>query len=103
MRRSLRRRSSFGTGVRGVLAVGFGLAALGLFALAFSVWHYLTLQRETTVAELSFQAIGPQRFQARVATADGPPSSRRRSRSSIGSPRTTRRWAPPRTSYSATR
>lgn len=71
MRRCLRRRAGFGAGVRGVLAAGFGLAALGLFALALSVWHYLTLQREALVAELSFQALGPQRFQAQIVTADG--------------------------------
>ena len=71
MRRCLRRRAAFGAGVRGVLAAGFGLAALGLLALALSVRHYLALEREATVAELSFQSLGPQHFQARVITADG--------------------------------
>ena len=72
MRRCLRRRTALGAGVRGVLALGFGLAALGLFALALSIWHYLTLQRETMVADISFQSLGPpQRFQANVTTADG--------------------------------
>lgn len=71
LRRSLRRRAAFGAGLRSVLALGFGLAALGLFALALSVWHYLALERETTVADLSFQSLGPQRFQVQVVTADG--------------------------------
>lgn len=71
MRRSLRRRAPVGTGLRGLLALGFALAALGLFALALSIWHYLALERETTVAQLSFQSLGPQHFQARVVTADG--------------------------------
>lgn len=70
-RRSLRRRAALGAGVRGVLAAGFALAALGLFALALSVWHYLALERETVVAELSFQSLGQQHFQAQVLTADG--------------------------------
>lgn len=71
MRRSLRRRAPLGAGLRGVLALGFGLAALGLLALMLSIWHYLALERETTVAQLSFQSLGPQRFQAQVTTADG--------------------------------
>lgn len=71
MRRNRRRRAAFGAALRGVLAAGFGVAALGLLALALSVWHYLALERETMVAALSFQSLGPQRFQAQVITADG--------------------------------
>ena len=47
------------------------LAAIGLIGLALSLHHYLTLEREVTVARLGFQAQGPQHFTATLETADG--------------------------------
>ncbi|MCX7556315.1 hypothetical protein OS187_05695 [Xanthomonadaceae bacterium JHOS43] len=71
MRRRLRHRAPFGAFMRGMLALGFGLAAIGLSALALSLWHYLRLERETIVATLTFQALGPQQFRTQIVTANG--------------------------------
>ncbi len=65
------RRAALGAGVRVLLAMGFGLAALGLIGLGLSIRYYLALEGEVTVAELAFSEIAPQRFQARITTADG--------------------------------
>lgn len=70
-RRSWRHKHRTGAALRGVLALAFGLAALGLIALSASIRNYLALEQETTVANLSFQRLAPQRFQAQVTTADG--------------------------------
>ena len=69
--RGLRRRAALGAGLRMLLAMGFGLAALGLIGLGLSIRYYLALEGEVTVAELAFSEIAPQRFEARIATADG--------------------------------
>ncbi|MFA5590607.1 MAG: hypothetical protein WDA70_07875 [Lysobacteraceae bacterium] len=71
MRRRPVFRSRTGNGLRGLFAFAFALAAIGLIGLALSLHHYLTLEREVTVARLAFQAHGPQHFTATLDTADG--------------------------------
>lgn len=71
MRRMRRHRPVITTALRGLLALAFGLAALGLIGLSVSIRHYLALENEVTVAQLAFEQIDTQRFRANVVTADG--------------------------------
>jgi len=71
MRPRPRFHSRTGNRLRGLLAFCFALAAIGLIGLALSLHHYLTLEREVTVARLGFQVQGPQHFTATLETADG--------------------------------
>lgn len=70
-RRSWRQKRRSSAALRGVLALAFILAALGLIALSASIRNYLALEQEVTVATLSFHRVAPQRFQAQITTADG--------------------------------
>jgi hypothetical protein len=68
-RRHHHRRS--GATWRLLAALMFTVAALALIALSVSIRHYFALEREVSVATLSFQQLAPQRFQAEITTADG--------------------------------
>lgn len=70
-RRCLRQRRYGGAGVRAVLLFAFLLAAVGLGALSSALFHYLRLDGETRVAEIGLRQIEPQRWSARLTTADG--------------------------------
>lgn len=71
LRRCLRQRRYGGAGLRVLLAMAFLTAALGLGALATALYHYFRLEGETRVAEIVLRQVEPQRFSARLETADG--------------------------------
>lgn len=71
MRKCARQRRYGGAGLRFVLLAGFALAALGLFALAAALYHYLALDGETQVATLALRQVEPQRYSATLKTPDG--------------------------------
>ena len=71
LRRSIRQRRWFGAFLRlGLLGVFLG-AGLGLAVLAAALFHYLELGGDTRVATLALRQVEPQRYAARLETADG--------------------------------
>lgn len=70
-RRQWHRRGSSRRAIQAMLALAFGLVALGLLSLALLVRHYNALSGEVVIAELSMDQLGPQRFQVRIVLADG--------------------------------
>jgi hypothetical protein len=70
-RRCLRERRYAGAGLRTLMMFVFVGAALGLGVLAAALYHYLQLEGETRVAEIAIRQIEPQRWSARLETADG--------------------------------
>ncbi|MCI1710934.1 MAG: hypothetical protein LKM32_02335 [Chiayiivirga sp.] len=71
LRRALRRRQWLGVLLRVLLAVGFLAAGLGLGLLAAGLFHYLQFGGEERVARISLRQIEPQRWSARLDSADG--------------------------------
>lgn len=71
LRRSLRQRRWFGALLRFGLLGAFLAAGLALALLAGALFHYLELAGETRVATLSLRQVEPQRYAARLETADG--------------------------------
>lgn len=70
-RRCLRQRRYGGAGLRVLAMFAFLAAALGLGLLATALYHYFRLEGETRVAEIALRKIEPQRWSARLETADG--------------------------------
>ena len=70
-RRCLRQRRYGGAGLRVLFLLGFLAAALGLGLMAAALYHYFRLDGETRVAEIALRQIEPQRWSARLETADG--------------------------------
>jgi hypothetical protein len=71
LRRCLRQRRWSGAFVRILLLVGFLSAGLGLGLLGTSLVHYLELQGDARVAQIALRQTAPQRWSARLETADG--------------------------------
>src|SRR5687768_7954033 len=70
-RRAWRQRRYGGAGLRVLFSLAFLAAALGLGLLATALYHYFRLESETRVAEIALRKIEPQRWSARLETADG--------------------------------
>lgn len=70
-RRCLRERRYGGAGLRMLFLLAFLVAAIGLGALAAALYHYFSLEGETRVGEIAIRQIEPQRWSARLETADG--------------------------------
>ena len=70
-RRAARQRRYAGAGLRVVAMFAFLAAAVGLGVLAAALYHYLRLDGETRVAEIALRKFEPQRWSARLETADG--------------------------------
>jgi len=69
--RRLRRRRPMAALPHGLFGVLLLLAAVLLGVIAASVFHYQRLLGEEQVASLTLREVGPQRFAARLDTADG--------------------------------
>lgn len=71
LRRALRQRRYVGALLRLLLLAAFLLVGLGLALLASALFHYLQLDGETRVATIALRQLEPQRWSARLETADG--------------------------------
>jgi hypothetical protein len=71
LRRSLRQRRWFGALLRFGLALVFLVIGAGLGLLGAALFHYLELGGESHVATISLRQVEPQRYSARLETADG--------------------------------
>lgn len=69
--RSLRQRRYFGALLRLLLLGVFLAAGLGLGLLSAAIFHYLELDGETRVGTIALRQLEPQRWSARLETADG--------------------------------
>lgn len=67
----LRRRRLFAALPSGLLGVAMLLAAALLGGLSATLFHFHRLTSEEPVATLTLRELGPQRFAARLETADG--------------------------------
>lgn len=71
LRRSLRQRRYFGALMRLLLFGVFLAVGLGLGLLSAALFHYLQLEGDTRVATIALRQLEPQRWSARLETADG--------------------------------
>lgn len=70
VRRAWRQRRRFGALLRLSLCLAFLLAGLGLALLGGAILDYLQLGQDERVARISLRQIEPQRWSARLETAD---------------------------------
>jgi hypothetical protein len=69
--RRLRRRRRMSASVHGLLAAALLVGALALGALSATLMHYRRLAQDETVAHITLRQLEPQRYAARLDTADG--------------------------------